>query len=189
MSRQPSFIFSQTASQTFFLSKPFFFLYYSCYDNKTTYDVADNIYLCVYVAFHGFHGDSRYFQIISPTIVIIIYGENRGNVVRRSGSVSTLNLLVFTMYFIGEKFVGENVRHLAKISSLFPDEFFPDKVSLIVRSQMKILAITDIKNLIVLSDPFDKLSKITIFQFWEVKTCLHSFRIFIHSYTVNSRYL
>ena len=24
--------------------------------------------------------------------------------------------------------VGENFRHLAKISSLFPDEFFPDKV-------------------------------------------------------------
>ena len=38
-----------------------------------------------------------------------------------------------TYYLIGEKFVGKNyvgknLRHLAKISSLFPDEFFPDKV-------------------------------------------------------------
>ena len=28
----------------------------------------------------------------------------------------------------GKIFVGENFRHLTKISSLFPDEVFPDKV-------------------------------------------------------------
>ena len=30
------------------------------------------------------------------------------------------------------KFVGEDFRHLAKILSLFPDEVFPDKVTIIL---------------------------------------------------------
>ena len=32
----------------------------------------------------------------------------------------------------GKIFVGENFRHLTKISSLFPDEVFPDKVYFLV---------------------------------------------------------
>ena len=31
-------------------------------------------------------------------------------------------------YSPGKNFAGEKFRHLPKISSLFPDEFFPDKV-------------------------------------------------------------